>query len=428
MSREVDAEVVDPDMERVLKDELDVGALAILNKSEIDQQIATAKRYPRSVTKFLKESQELACLSEDVAGACMYALKRSDKTIEGPSARFAEIVAHAWGNCRAGARIVGEDQRFITAQGFCFDLEKNVAIYYETKRRITNKHGEKFLDDMVGVTANAACSIALRNAVLKVIPKALWNPIYEAARKTAVGDSKTLVDRRTTMLQQFAKMGATPAQVFGLLEVKGEEDITLDHLAVMRGLFTSIKEGETTVDQAFERVPVAGGRVKRSELNETLGTQAAAKKKPPQQPLVDTPPASTAANQSPSPLTGAAPGPVDSDSQQPPASEAPPSPQPEAAGFSPDEEENFSDLDDPPQHPPAPDPFEGMSDALAECRTVSAVTLLQKEFLASTTLTSEQGVEFSRMCDQRRSELQAARKTKGQASLMPSDGGEAYGR
>lgn len=35
------------------------------------------------------------------------------------------------------------------------------------------------------------------------------------------------------------------------LEVKGIEDITLEHLVVLRGLITAIKEGDTTPDQAF---------------------------------------------------------------------------------------------------------------------------------------------------------------------------------
>lgn len=140
--------------------------VAMLNKSEIDQQIATAKQYPRSIKRFHTEALQMVTLNERVAESCIYALPRDGKTIEGASARFAEIVASAWGNCRAGARVVSDQGDFVTAQGVFHDLERNVAITYEVQRRITDKRGNRYKPDMIGVTANAACSIALRNAIL----------------------------------------------------------------------------------------------------------------------------------------------------------------------------------------------------------------------------------------------------------------------
>lgn len=241
----------------VLERETDGDGMGLMsiNAAEINQQIATAKRYPRSIKEFVREATEMVSMSQSIAAECMYSLKRGrgedSKVIEGPSARMAEIVASAWGNCRAGARVVGEDDRFVTAQGAFIDLQRNVAITYEVRRRITDSKGRKYSDDMVGVTANAACSIALRNAVFKGVPKAFWQDIYRTARATAIGDAKTLGSRRQDMLAAFAKMGVEKEKVFGLLEVKGVEDITLDHLALMVGIFQSIRDGETTIEEAF---------------------------------------------------------------------------------------------------------------------------------------------------------------------------------
>ena len=141
------------------------GLVSAISRSEIDQQIATARRYPRSIKRFRDEALQMVTLSESVAEQCIYALPRDGKTIEGPSARFAEVVASAWGNCRAGARVINDAGEFVTAQGVFHDLERNVAITYEVQRRITDKHGKRYKADMIGVTANAACSIALRNAI-----------------------------------------------------------------------------------------------------------------------------------------------------------------------------------------------------------------------------------------------------------------------
>lgn len=225
--------------------------LTSVDKAEYDTQIATAKAYPRSIRTFIDEAKQLVTLTEEVAEECMYSLPRGDKPIEGPSARFAEIIAYAWGNCRAGARTIGDDGTFVRAQGGFFDMQRNVAISYEVGRRITGRNGKRFNDDMVGVTANAACSIALRNAILKGIPKAFWKPIYDEARKCAIGDVTTLSARRAQMLGYFQKMGVTEQQILDLLKVKGVEDITLDHIATLKGLATSLKESETSVDAVF---------------------------------------------------------------------------------------------------------------------------------------------------------------------------------
>ncbi len=223
--------------------------VAMLNKSEIDQQITTAKKHPRSVVNFRKEALQMVTLNERVAESCIYALPRDGKTIEGPSARFAEVILSAWGNCRAGARVISDSGEFVTAQGVFHDLERNVAITYEVQRRITNKSGKRFGADMIGVTANAACSIALRNAALKGVPKAFWDDLYEAARQTIRGDFKTLSNRRAETLTKFQGYGMNKEQVCALLSIGGIEDIGLDELVTLRGVLTALREGETTPEQ-----------------------------------------------------------------------------------------------------------------------------------------------------------------------------------
>jgi hypothetical protein len=225
--------------------------LESLTRGEIEAQVATARRFPRSIRAFQQEARSMACLDEETAASCIYALPRGGKPIEGPSARLAEIVASAWGNCRYGARVVSEDERFVTSQGFFFDVQKNAAVAFEVRRRITDKHGRRYNDDMVGVTANAACSIALRNAVFKGVPKALWGRIYDEARRAAIGDVKTIEAKRADMLAYFQKMGVTADRVLAAVGKPGVEDIGADELVTLKGVATSLKEGETTVEQAF---------------------------------------------------------------------------------------------------------------------------------------------------------------------------------
>lgn len=224
-------------------------------RGEIDTQIATAKRFPRALATFKKRATELATLDDETAQSCFYTLPRDGKTIEGPSVRLAEIVAASWGNLRSQANIIDEDDKFITARGLCWDLENNVANSVEVRRRITNKQGRRFNDDMIATTANAACSIAHRNAVFKTVPMAIVKPIYEAARRVAIGDATTLGARRDKAIKAFGSMGVKPEQIYAKLGRAGAEDVNLDDLAMLLGLFTAIRDGEATVDDTF--APVA---------------------------------------------------------------------------------------------------------------------------------------------------------------------------
>jgi hypothetical protein len=155
--------------------------------------------------------------------------------------------------------VVNDQGDFVTAQGVFHDLEQNVAITYEVQRRITNKQGRRFSADMIAVTANAACSIALRNAILKGVPKAFWSEMYDGARKTAMGDVKTLPTRRAEALDALLRYGISPEQVYAKLEVAGKEDLGLEQLATLRFILTALKEGDTTPEQAFAPETGDGG-------------------------------------------------------------------------------------------------------------------------------------------------------------------------
>lgn len=261
--------------------------MAMFRNSDVDQQVATAHAYPRSIKQFLAEAETLATMTEEVAESCGYALPRKQwdketrtsitKTIEGPSARFAEIVLSCWGNARAGTSIVDEGEEFVTARGFMFDLQKNVAIEIQVPRRITDSQGRRYKTDMIGVTANAAASIALRNAILKVVPKALWDPIYQKAKATAVGTEATLSNKRMAAMAEFQKRGASAQTIFEHFGIKGIEDITLEHLATLKGYKTALKEGDTTIELLFGKDDPAASTGRST----TLGDIAAkgAKKK-----------------------------------------------------------------------------------------------------------------------------------------------------
>jgi hypothetical protein len=237
-------------------------ALSLITKAEIDVQISTAKAFPRSIAQFLKRAESMATVSESVAQSCAYALPRGGKTLKGPSVRLAEIVVSSYQNIRTGARVIANDGRQITAQGICHDLETNTCVTVEVKRSILQNEwvaGRKtgrmvpMTEDMQVVTGNAACAIAFRNAVFKVIPAALIQDVFEKVEQVARGTAETLVARRTKALDYLHGLKVTDAQICEVLELRSVEDIDLEKLVVLRGMVTLIKNEESTVAELFHQ-------------------------------------------------------------------------------------------------------------------------------------------------------------------------------
>lgn len=230
--------------------------LAGITRSEIDIQIATAKQYPRDINRVLNTIATYATMDKETAEDCFYVLRRkdangNDNVIEGLSIRMAEIIAAAWGNLRVQTRIIGNDGRKITAQAVCHDLETNFAVCKTVDRRITTKSGKTYSEDMQVVTGNAAASIAFRNAVLAVIPKAVTKRVINEVKKVALGQSIDLEQSRQNVIQYFAKLGVKQEQLFLYLGVNSVQEIDKQKIFELRATANAIKEGTTSVEECF---------------------------------------------------------------------------------------------------------------------------------------------------------------------------------
>ena len=215
-----------------------------LSRAEIDVQISTAKQYPRSMANATRNALTLATQDTPTAMECVYALPRGKddsgkaKVIQGPSIRLAELIAMTWGNNRYAARVTAIDrvEMFVEAEGVYHDLETNSAVSAKVRRRISDSHGRIYNADMITMTGNAAASIALRNAILRGIPRPVWRHVYEGVNKVIAGDEKTLGARRVDLFEKFKALGVTPAMVFGMLGVGGEVDVGLDERRARLGV------------------------------------------------------------------------------------------------------------------------------------------------------------------------------------------------
>jgi len=249
-------------MNELMKPEVvEVSVVEKITRGEIDLQVRTAKQYPRSIERFEQTARTLALADADTAKACFYVLPRGGKKIEGPSVRLAEIVASSWQNLRCQSMVIDRGSTTVTARAIIHDLETNVAMSADVSRRITDKNGRRYSDDMITMTENAAASIALRNAIFKVVPFARVKAIYDDCQKTAMG-GKGIEQAKREWIAFYEKRGVTVEQILDLLEKPSVADLGVGDITTLQGINTAIEDGSTTLAEVFgeSREPPKNGK------------------------------------------------------------------------------------------------------------------------------------------------------------------------
>ncbi len=264
--------------EMIVLQSSDIETIEAGNRAEYDIQIATAKKYPRNLTRVRDNVITIATMNKETAETCRYALPRGGKTLSGPSVHLARIMAQQYGNLRVDSRVKQITDKQIISEAVCFDLETNYAVKVEVRRPIINKSGQRFNDDMITVTGNAASAIAYRNAVLAVIPKAITDSAYTASIRMITGDLTSedkLIAARKKAVDYFKdNYKVTEEQVFKAVGVHTMAQIKAEQIADLRGLEQSLKDGDTTPEDAFgltfdKDQPITARKVKVDEPQPT---------------------------------------------------------------------------------------------------------------------------------------------------------------
>jgi hypothetical protein len=247
------------------------------DKAMIDIQIATAKAYPRNIKRATENAIAIVTIDRETASTCTYSVPRAGKTITGASVHLAKILAQVWGNMRVEAKVISTDARQVTSQAIAFDLENNLAIKVEVKRSIMSKSG-RFNDDMIVVTGNAANSVALRNAILSVIPRAIVDKVYNEAKNVITGDvsdKAKFLKKRKQIFDGFKdNYDVSEKEVLTVIGKESVNNITSDDLVVLIGIAQAIMDGDTTVEYAFRSKESKSGDEKKADLKENIAGQS----------------------------------------------------------------------------------------------------------------------------------------------------------
>ena len=221
-----------------------------LERAAIDVAVSTARRYPRTIKQFQVDLETWATATEEIARECFYVLERENRStgrrtqIIGPSVRFAELVLAAYRNLAVDVRIEGDDGSRITVVAVARDMERNIGARVPVVRRVTDRRGNRYSDDVVNVTIQAAASIAKRNAIMGVVPRALWASVYGKAMSLARGDALSMHERLSNAVKAMASVGVREDRLLAFLQRPSMADVTAEDLLIARLAYDEIRRGE----------------------------------------------------------------------------------------------------------------------------------------------------------------------------------------
>lgn len=233
------------------------GTIAIESEravAESQAKMLLAQRFPRDeATAFSRVMA--ACQRKGLAEKAFYSYPRGGETISGPTIRLAEELARCWGRIEYGIRELSRRDGESEMQAYAIDLEnlvwntKNFAVRHIRDTR----NGKKDLvdeRDIYELTANMG-GRRLRSCIMAILPPDLKDAAIDQCRKTIAGDGGVPIsDRIKRMVAVFATIGVSSELLTKRLRHK-LDSTTPDELADLHGIFTSIKDNVSKIDEWF---------------------------------------------------------------------------------------------------------------------------------------------------------------------------------
>lgn len=263
-----------------VSNEIGVAAATSREKEEIQAAIIAAKKFPRdesaSYVKAMKSFNR-----PSMAESALYSFPRGGKTIQGPSVDCARELARCWGNIRYGVQILSSDHESVHIRGFAYDLETNNRTESEAKfsKKIQrkNKHtgvtewieaDERDLRELV----NKHGAIAVRNALLQILPPDVVDDAEKAARETMAKAARNELgtnreDTVRKLAKAFDEIGVSSEMLSGWLG-RDIKLITEDEIVSLKSIFKSIRDGNSQRDEHFGAKKQAV-----SDLNDIITTK-----------------------------------------------------------------------------------------------------------------------------------------------------------
>lgn len=243
-----------------------IGAISVESEraiAEAQAAMIVAQSRPRHEMGAYAKIQEV-CKLPSFAAQALYSYKRGGSTITGPSIRMAEELARCWGNFQYGMLELSQHDGSSEYQAFAHDLETNVRTYQNfTVNHIRDSgSGSKQLTDQRDIYEIGANNGArrMRARILALLPAWYVDDAVQAVEKTrAERDKDRPISEIIRGLAAYAQgMGVTTAMLEARLGHPLEQTQPAE-IQTLRGVFTAIKDQQTTIADEFPTNAGAAG-------------------------------------------------------------------------------------------------------------------------------------------------------------------------
>lgn len=275
------------------------GAVAIEQEraiAEVQGQLVLAKRFPRDLNAAYAELME-SCSLPAMASQAFYSVPNRGT---GPSIRLAEEIARVFGNFEFGHRELSRGDSKSEIEVYAWDKQTNNRSIRQitVMHTVDTKNGPKVLRDQADIDnriANVA-SKQVRGRILAMMPKWLVQEAIDKCKGTLAGiNGEPISVRVRKMTQAFAQYGVTDKH---LVEHLGHslDDVTVDELVDMVGIFNAIREGAKPSDyfgakEAEASAATANKLAETAKAGAATGATRAPRKAAAAAPVADSQPA-----------------------------------------------------------------------------------------------------------------------------------------
>lgn len=223
---------------------------------EVQAAMVIAKKFPRDPIQAMDRILQ-ACTRPTLANSALYSYARGGMEVTGPSIRLAEAVAQNWGNIQFGIRELEQKNGESIVEAFAWDIETNtrqVKTFAVPHIRFT-RNGKKKLEDprdIYEMVANQG-SRRLRACILGVIP----GDVIEAAVSQCDETLKANIDVSPEAIKKMVdtfhdEFGVSSDQIQKRIQCR-VESMRPAQMMQMRKIFTSLRDGMSSVDDWFEK-------------------------------------------------------------------------------------------------------------------------------------------------------------------------------
>lgn len=227
-------------------------------RGTIEASLTVAAARPRDEARAISQIAN-SCQRLRLAESAVYSYSKGGSEITGPSITLVTQVALAWGNVDWGYRELSRGRGESTVEAYAWDQQTNARYSRQFivphRIRVGGRQRQLREDELADWIANQA-QRRVRTCLENVIPRDVIEEAVDECERTLKSNVDLDKSKITAMIGKFEEIGVSREQLTAKIQRSLDAIQPAQYLA-MRRIYTSIKDGLTTVEQAFPKLEEA---------------------------------------------------------------------------------------------------------------------------------------------------------------------------